>query len=148
MFNYQKQKGVTLIIVLVFTSIFMIVGIGLLQLVGTLYKTAIKKQNSEKAFQIAEAGVNYYKWRLSHAPDDYTGSGDYDYYDPYGGKIGHYNLQITQPPLGTSVVTVNSIGYIDDVLNMVVTTMKNLAFGALEKLKNYGNFLLNIKLLQ
>lgn len=116
--NYKIQKGAALIIVLVFTSIFIIVSAGLLQLVGTLYKTAIKKQNLEKAFQIAEAGVNYYKWRLSHTPGDYTGAGDYDYYDPYGGKIGHYNLQIIEPLLGSTVVTVISTGYLDDDPNI------------------------------
>ncbi|MDD3888138.1 MAG: hypothetical protein PHN19_05255, partial [Patescibacteria group bacterium] len=70
----KSQRGAALIVVLVFTSIFMIVGIGLLQLVGTLYKTSIKKQSSLRALQIAEAGINYYKWRLSHSPADYSGS--------------------------------------------------------------------------
>lgn len=116
--NNQKQKGAALIVVLVFTSIFMIVGIGLLQLVGALYKTSIKKQSSQRALQIAEAGINYYKWRLSHSPEDFTGSGDYDYTDPYGGIIGHYNLQITPPLVGSTVVTIRSTGYLNEDPNI------------------------------
>jgi len=114
----KSQRGAALIVVLVFTSIFMIVGIGLLQLVGTLYKTSIKKQSSLRALQIAEAGINYYKWRLSHSPADYSGSGDYDYTDPYGGIIGHYNLQITPPNTGSTIVTIRSTGYINEDPNV------------------------------
>lgn len=118
---FSKQNGATLILVLVFTSIFMVVAIGLLQLVGTLYKTAIKKTNLEQTFQIAEAGINFYKWRLAHSPDDYTGGGSYDYTDPYGGVIGRYVLAITQPQLGSSVVTVTSTGYLNKDPNITRT---------------------------
>lgn len=114
----KKQQGAALIVILIFTSIFMLISIGLVQLVGTLYKTSIKKQSSQRALQIAEAGINYYKWRLSHAPDDFTGAGDYDYADPYGGTIGHYNLQITPPQIGSSVVTVRSTGYLTEDPNV------------------------------
>lgn len=55
---------------------------------------------SQKAFGIAEAGLEYYKWRLAHFPQDFqdgTGvAGPYihPYYDPQGGQIGQFSLEI------------------------------------------------------
>ncbi len=76
----------------------------------------------EQAFQIAEAGVNYYQWRLAHFPNDYangTGQscnpcGPYvnDYVDKdTNQKIGEYSLTITPPVVGSTVVTIQSTGY-------------------------------------
>lgn len=74
--------------------------------------------NRELAFQIAEAGVNYYQWRLSHYPDEYddgTGtSGPYvhEYFDKdTNQKIGEFSLEITPPLVGSTVVTIKSTGY-------------------------------------
>ncbi len=80
-------------------------------------RAAKQKHGSEMAFQIAEAGIEYYKWHLAHDEDDYqdgTGApGPYvhDYFDKDGGKIGEYSLSITPPPAGSSIVTVESTGY-------------------------------------
>ncbi len=74
--------------------------------------------NREMAFQIAEAGVNYYQWRLAHFPTDYqdgTGAaGPYvhDYIDAdTNQKIGEFSLTITPPPTGSTVVMIRSTGY-------------------------------------
>ncbi|PJC55937.1 hypothetical protein CO026_02955, partial [Candidatus Kaiserbacteria bacterium CG_4_9_14_0_2_um_filter_41_32] len=54
----------------------------------------------EQAGQIAEAGLNYYKWYLAHYPDDTTNgtgtAGPYIgiYSDPEGGAIGEYSLSV------------------------------------------------------
>jgi hypothetical protein len=74
--------------------------------------------NREQAFQIAEAGVNYYQWHLAHFPTDYkdgTGAaGPYvhDYVDKdTNAVIGRFSLNITAPSTGSTVVTIQSTGY-------------------------------------
>ncbi len=70
----------------------------------------------ERAFQIAEAGIEYYRWHLAHAATDYQdgtgGSGPYlhDYEDKNGEVVGSFTLTITPPPIGSTVVTVLSEG--------------------------------------
>ncbi|MEK7552740.1 MAG: hypothetical protein AAB505_01370, partial [Patescibacteria group bacterium] len=70
----------------------------------------------EKAFQIAEAGIEYYRWHLAHAPQDFqdgTGvPGPYvhEYKDRDGQVIGNFTLTITPPAVGSTVVTVASTG--------------------------------------
>lgn len=79
-------------------------------------RAARQKHASETAFQIAEAGLEYYRWHLAHDEDDYTdGTGQpgpyaHNYLDKDGNKIGEFSLQIT-PPAGSSIVTVESTGY-------------------------------------
>lgn len=73
----------------------------------------------ERAVQIAESGVEYYRWHLAHAPSDYqdgTGlPGPYvhDFLDKNGNRLGQFSLTITPPPVGSSVVTVESAGRVD-----------------------------------
>lgn len=110
----KSSSGRILILVLVFTVIFVLLGGGILQLVSISHKTSLREVNLKKAFHIAEAGINYYRWRLAHLPDDYGGAGDYDYTDPYGEVIGHYTLEITPPEDGSTIVIVTSHGYVND----------------------------------
>ncbi len=84
--------------------------------------------SSQQALNVAEAGVNYYLWHLSHNPTDYKdgkttpatpdpelGYGPYvhDYKDSSGKKIGTYTLWIKPDSDSSTVVTVRSIGKID-----------------------------------
>lgn len=77
----------------------------------------------EQAMLIAEAGVEYYRWHLAHAPADFrNGAGGtsspgasyttspINYADKNGNIIGTYVLTITAPPVGSTVVTVRSRG--------------------------------------
>lgn len=72
--------------------------------------------NREQAFQIAEAGIDYYRWHLAHSPTDFQdgtgGPGPYvhDFRDKNGNIIGQFSLNITPPPLGSTMVSVRSEG--------------------------------------
>jgi hypothetical protein len=81
------------------------------------------EQRSQSAFNIAEAGINYYLWHLAHNPTDYTdgntptGSPPYgpyvhSYTDTAGNVIGTFTLYITPPSNGSTVTTVKSIGQV------------------------------------
>jgi len=73
----------------------------------------------ELAFQIAEAGIDYYRWHIAHAPTDYKDGGDTDgpYVHPFinaeGVRVGEFLLLITPPPSGGTMVTVLSEGRVD-----------------------------------
>ena len=82
----------------------------------------------QQALNIAEAGVNYYLWHMSHNSDDYKdgnttpttqttyGFGPYqhDYYDSNALKKGTFTLWIKPSSTGSTVVTVRSLGKTDD----------------------------------
>ncbi len=79
-------------------------------------KAARQAVNRERALQIAEAGVDYYRWHLAHAPTDFqdgtVGAGPYlhDFRDKDGNVIGQFSLEITPPPLGSTLAVVKSSG--------------------------------------
>ncbi|MEK7189501.1 MAG: pilus assembly PilX N-terminal domain-containing protein [Patescibacteria group bacterium] len=114
----RQCKGNILVMTLVFSAMALSMVVTSISGFGFMENRAAKqKHGSEMAFQIAEAGIEYYKWHLAHDETDYqdgTGAaGPYvhDYYDKDGNKIGEYSLSITPPPAGSSIVTVESTGY-------------------------------------
>lgn len=91
----------TTILVVAFMGIFMLI-------LGTITSYAFQQAKygralygREQALHIAEAGLEYYRWYLSHFPGDLTnGTGQpgpitYAVNDPEGGKIGSASLTVT-----------------------------------------------------
>jgi hypothetical protein len=111
------QRGTITPALLIIASSFVIVIYALVFILALQFDFSRRQLASDMAIQIAEAGVNYYRWHLDQAPSDYqdgTGtSGPYvhDYYDPEGGKIGEYSLEITPPEDSSQTVTIDSIGW-------------------------------------
>ncbi len=112
----HMNRGQMLIQVVVFTTIATVLLAGLLQwAAGNIIATreAVKR---EEAIQIAEGGVDYYRWHLAHAPNDFkdgsTTQGTYVHYvyDTNGNILGTFALNITQPATGTTLVLVKSTG--------------------------------------
>lgn len=64
----------------------------------------------ETAFQIAEAGLNYARWRLAHEPDNFDPVTQ-DIQDPLKGSLGTYTLTFTAPLPGSTIVTIVSVGH-------------------------------------
>lgn len=89
---------------------------GFVSLAAALLQISVRSQNKLQAAAAAEAGIEYYRWHLAHAPSDYTdgtgASGPYvhGYYDKDGDQIGQFALTITAPPPGSTVVTIASAG--------------------------------------
>ncbi len=89
---------------------------GFVSLAASLLQISVRSQNKLQAFAIAEAGIEYYRWHLAHAPQDFTdGTGHtgpylHPYYDKDGNQIGQFTLAITAPPPGSTIVTVKSTG--------------------------------------
>ncbi len=115
------QQGTILIYLAVTMFIFSLVMLGLLGYATMELRVTRSTVTSEQAFQIAEAGVNYYQWHLAYFPNDFwdgntsTTPGPYvhTYVDSATGQIiGKFALTITPPAVGSTIVTIKSDGYI------------------------------------
>lgn len=118
-YNQQlNKKGFMLAGLLVFASIAVLVisvivggAISNIQLSRKLY-------DREKAFHLAEAGNEYYRWHLAHAGLDFkdgtNASGPYvhNVKDVMGNEFGSFSLNITEPVVGSTVVSVVSTGIV------------------------------------
>ena len=113
----KNNRGYLMILVLVFGSIFFTIISSFTVFIVTQSKLIAQRVEVETAGQIAEAGLNYYKWFLAHYPNDVTNGtglpGPYVgiYNDPEGGAIGEYSL------------TVASTTYCGDLASIKVTSI-------------------------
>jgi len=113
-----KQKGSILIYEVIVIFIFTTVTVGLIAQATQELRVIRATTYREQALQIAEAGINYYQWHLAHFPTDYQdgtgGAGPYvhNYVNPDTAQtIGQFSLSITAPPIGSSIVTIQSTGW-------------------------------------
>lgn len=85
-------------------------------LTATQFSLSTRKKAGSEALNLAEAGINYYQWHLTHNPEDYyDGTGEpgvyqHDIDDPQGGTHGQFELRITPPADGSTVTTVLATG--------------------------------------
>lgn len=112
------QRGTMLVLILVFGAVAFTIIITGVASYGLFESRASNRVYArDTAFHIAEAGVNYYRWHLAHAPTDYQdGTGQpgpyvHQFYDKDGNHIGYFSLEIDPPLSGTTVVTVRSTGW-------------------------------------
>ncbi len=116
--NYY-QRGMILINVLIFTMLAVALVIFFTNWVSTSIRIAKLTLYKEQAFQIAEAGIDYYRWHLAHSPSDFkdgtasNGPYTHDFYNKDNIKIGSFILTITPPVIGSTIVTIRSEGHVD-----------------------------------
>jgi hypothetical protein len=119
------EKGFLMPAILSFIIAMGILSGAVLEVILTNFNTVGNNLDSQKAFNIAEAGVNYYLWHLSHngadfkdgqstpaTPDPTLGYGPYvhTYINADGATEGTYTLWINPQGNGSTVATVRSIG--------------------------------------
>ena len=113
-FSNCQLAGMIIVQIMVFaTIVIMLIGFSL----GVIsIKAGRIAFNREQAFQATEAGIDYYRWHLAHAPSDYqdgTGvAGPYVHAvkDRSGNTVGQFSLDITAPILGSTLVKIKSTG--------------------------------------
>ena len=114
--SHHHRKGQLAVTIVFFAAIAVLFITGLIFLASSFLQSSVRSLNKLRAFSIAEAGIEYYRWHLAHAPQDFqdgTGhAGPYvhNYYDESGNLIGTFTLAITPPPGGSTVVIVQSTG--------------------------------------
>ncbi len=112
----MNERGQLTVQVLLYGSLVIIALAGFLVWVNSAITSVSKDASRAQALAIAEAGIEYYRWHLAHAANDFqdgTGhAGPYahNYYDKSGNLIGAYSLEITPPATGTTIVKIRSTG--------------------------------------
>ncbi len=93
-------RGHFVILVMVFAAVFMALIATLSGFIFTQKKVQLAEVNKQKAQNLAEAGLEYYRWHLAHYPDDLqdgtgaTGPYVHTVDDPEGGEVGTFSLEI------------------------------------------------------
>lgn len=94
------HRGYLMLLALVFGAIFFTVLAALAGFILSQNHLQRRSTGEAKAFALAEAGLEYYKWFLAHNPGDITHgtglAGPYviPYSDPEGGVVGDVSLEI------------------------------------------------------
>ncbi len=96
----HKNLGYITLIAIVFMGVFGVIMMSLSGFIFIQNNVQRAKENRESALQIAEAGLDYYRWFLAHNPgniqDGTGGPGPYvhSFADPEGGTIGQFSLTV------------------------------------------------------
>ncbi len=112
----KKTGGMIILQTLVFASITVILIGALSSWTASAVRAGRVAFNREQALQSAEAGIDYYRWHLAHSPTDYqdgTGvAGPYVHTlkDRSDNTVGEFSLDITAPPVGSTIVQIKSTG--------------------------------------
>ncbi len=124
----NHQSGMILPSVLSAILAFIIISGAVFTLIQSNLQIVSRNIKSQQAFNISEAGINYYLWHLSHAPTDYKdgqttpatpdpnlGYGPYvhSYTDDNSKTVGTYTLWIKPDNAGSTMSTVRSIGKVN-----------------------------------
>lgn len=94
------SRGSVMLLVIVFGGVFFTILVALSGFVLVQNRAQDISRGRAEAFNIAEAGLNYYRWFLSHFPGNTTSgtghAGPYvsTYADPETGTTGNYSLSI------------------------------------------------------
>lgn len=124
----KALKGSALAYCLVILTAVAILLTSIITFVSNQTKYALRVHAREQAFQIAESGIQFYRWYLAHQVEGRTASQvaafwsggtaygvsapyEVEYTDPGGDPIGKYRLEVTPPASGSTIVTVTSTGW-------------------------------------
>ncbi len=122
---------------LVFVTMFTVIFIALSGLTGRQYNQGVLQSRDETAFQVAEAGLNYARWRLAHEPDNFEAE-TRSVQDQQAGVIGSYVLEFTAPDPGSTIVLISSTGQLSDT-NRNVTLQARYGIPSLARFASITN---------
>jgi len=122
------EKGSVLAYELVIMAVMAIILTSLLQYVTSQLRFSFYRGEKERAFQVAESGINFYRWYLAHQIsgksaqqiNDFWNSGNPygvnepyqgDLLDPEGGVIGRYKIEVQKPQGFSTIAIVKSTGW-------------------------------------
>lgn len=130
MFIIQKKnrKGSAIAYGLIIMSVTSIILVSMLQYISAQLKFTTNRIEREKSFQIADAGIYFYRWYLAHEISgktaqqikDFWQSGspygvgvpyEAEYSDPESGPIGRYKIEVQPPDPNSTIVIIKSTGW-------------------------------------
>jgi len=89
----MRKQGIIIIYVLVFGTVFLVLLFGLLGFILLQLRYSAQKIAWNEALQIAEAGLNYYRWCINNEVEPNCQT-EKNYYDSAGNLIGYFSLNI------------------------------------------------------
>jgi hypothetical protein len=137
--NNTKNRGVILLNVLIFTMLAISLVTFFVSWAAYSIKSAKSTLAKEQAFQIAESGIDYYRWHLAHTANDFkdgtatNGPYTHTFYDKDGNAIGSFILTITPPIVGSTIVIIRSEGHVNDFPKIKRTIETRLAIPSFAK---------------
>ncbi len=158
----QRETGSVTPTLLVILSVFFVFATSVLSWSLTERRNVMRAERETEALQLAEAGVDYYRWHLAHDEADFTDGEDWccdnasgstpescgaescgPYIRPYtdysGQVIGQYELTITPPAVGATVLTVRSTGRLSADPTVAKTVTARLGKRSLATYSLLGN---------
>ena len=133
------NRGFLLFSTIIFAAVIIVLSVGFTRWAAASLRFSGRVADKEQALQIAEAGIEYYRWHLAHDPNDFQdgtgGPGPYvhDYEDKDENVIGQFSLDITPPVTGSTVVTIRSTGTLVSDPEIARTIEARLAIPSLAK---------------
>lgn len=126
------QSGMVTPLILIVLAVFFIFATTIMDWALRARKEVVNEARGTQALQVAEAGIDYYKWHLAHNEEDYQDGNDWCcqgnaalsveecggvcgpytkvYKDNDGNDIGEYSLSITPPSVSSTIVQIESKG--------------------------------------
>ncbi|MFA6159729.1 MAG: pilus assembly PilX N-terminal domain-containing protein [Parcubacteria group bacterium] len=131
----KNLKASALAYALIIMAVVMIILTSMLGYITSQLKFSANRAQKEEAFQIAEAGIYFYRWYLAHQTagktarevDDFWQNGsplgvdlpyEKTFSDPEGGVIGSYSIEAERPISGSTIVIVKSTGWTNKEPNL------------------------------
>jgi len=125
---HSQRKGSAIAYGLIIMSVVTIILVSILQYISSQIRFSSNRLEREKAFQVAEAGISYYRWYLAHEISgksseqikDFWESGnpygvaspyEAEFFDPESGAIGKYKIEVDPPNPGSTIVYLKSTGW-------------------------------------
>ncbi len=121
--------GYLLVLVLVLGASFFLVLSSFIGYIVTQSQVVNQRISIQQATDVAEAGLNYYKWYLAHYPNSVVNVADKEYLDPEGVPVGKYSLTVASSTYCGDVASiyVTSEGYAYSDPSIVKTLMARFA---------------------
>lgn len=122
------RKGSAIAYGLIIMSVTSIILVSMLQYISAQLKFTTNRIEREKSFQIADAGIYFYRWYLAHEISgktaqqikDFWQTGNpygvgvpykAEYSDPESGPIGRYEIEVQPPDPNSTIVVIKSTGW-------------------------------------
>lgn len=111
--------GISILVLVLGLTTVIAIG-GLVTTAATIYSSSSRNESYEKALNIAQSGIEYYRWHLTHDATDLTdGTGNpgnpgpyvHEISDAQGNINGKFSLSISQASTGSSLLSITSEGW-------------------------------------
>jgi Tfp pilus assembly protein PilX len=148
--------------ILIILTVLIVFATGVLTWAMSERRNVLGQEHTTQALQVAEAGVDYYRWLLAHNGDDYKdgknwccnnnsastpsscggkcGPYVHTYTDYNGATVGQYSILVTPPATGSTILNVESTGTVNGTESTGATSKKVTAKLGKQSLAVYSMF--------